>query len=111
MSKTLRLAFKAPRFSATNVYRFGAHAALSASHLNAHTANRTVGHPTASPGSLLRKVVIDYNHGLFVNMSRCSPDVITEIKKRQAEIKALNIESVVLMILGEWAADRAKKKR
>ncbi|MCC6812123.1 MAG: hypothetical protein IT381_32180 [Deltaproteobacteria bacterium] len=64
-----------------------------------------------SPGSLLRKVVIDYNQGLFVNMSRCSPDVITELKKRQAEIKALDIESVVLMILGEWAAARAKKKR
>ena len=64
-----------------------------------------------SPGSLLRKVVIDYNQGLFVNMSRCSPDVITELKKRQHEIKAIDIESVVIMILGEWAADRAKKKR
>ena len=64
-----------------------------------------------SPGSLLRKVVVDYNEGLFVNMSRCSPEVVAELKKRRDEIKALDIESVVLVILGEWAAERMKKKR
>jgi hypothetical protein len=64
-----------------------------------------------SPGTLLRKVVVDYNRGLFVNMSRCSPEVIAELKKRQDEIKAIDLESVVLMVLGEWAGERQKKKR
>jgi hypothetical protein len=64
-----------------------------------------------SPGSLIRKVVIDYNRGLFVNMSRCSPDVIAALQKKRDDAKLLDIESVVLMILGEWAAEQPKKKR